>query len=109
MTECKIARNLELAKKDVIRIIMFSFCPLPETLEEMDGIKLAVPFSNGRRIIMSFSDEGNDFKVTLELEMQSGNINRFMGKIIRLYDKNDSTDKSVEECLDLIIDKIYSF
>ena len=109
MTECKIARNLELAKKDIIRIIMFAFCPLPETLEQMDGITLGIPFSNERQIIMSFTDDGNDFKVTLELEMYSGNINRFMGKIIRLYDKNDSPDKSVEECLDLIIDKVYSF
>lgn len=109
MLKCKTVQNFKRAKKDIIGLIMFSFSPLPETLEKMDGIKLAIPFSNGRRIIMSFVNEENDFKITLELELRSSNIEYFTGRTVGIYDKKDNPEKSIEECLNLIIDKVYSF
>lgn len=109
MIKCKTAQNFKRAKKDIIGLIMFDFSPLPEALEKMDGIKLAVPLGNGRRIIMSFDDGKDGFKITLELELRSSNIEYFTGRTVGIYDKKDNSEKSIEECLNLIIDKVYSF
>lgn len=109
MSECKPKGNLELAKKDLIRVIMFAFAPLPEELEKIDGMKFVVPFSNGRQIIMSFNNEGGSFKISAEFESSSSNIGCLIGKAVVRYDKDDDSEKPIEECLGMILDKLYSF
>ena len=109
MSECKTKGNLELAKKDLIRVIMFAFAPLPEELEKIDGMKFVVPFSNGRRIIMSFNNEGGSFKISAEFELSSSNIGCLIGKAVVRYDKDDDSEKPIGECLGMILDKLYSF
>ena len=108
MSKCKISRNLELAKKDLLRVVMFAFTPLPEKLIKMDGIKFAIPFSSGRRIIMSFDKDEGDFKVSAEFETGSNNISCLYDKVIGRYDVDDNPEKPIEDCLRIIIDKIYS-
>ncbi len=109
MSEYKPKGNLELAKKDLIRVIMFAFAPLPEELEKIDGMKFVVPFSNGRQIIMSFNNEGGSFKISAEFESSSSNIGCLIGKAVVRYDKDDDSEKPIGECLGMILDKLYSF
>lgn len=106
MPVCEIIESFKCAKKDIIRLIMFNFCSLPPTLEEMEGLTFGIPFGEERQIIMSFNNEEEGFKITAELYAENSNLGKFVGKVVEHYDKEDNPEKAMEECLDLIIDRI---
>ena len=99
MSECKIAGSLETAKKDIVRITLSSFFPFPDSLGRMNGITLAVPLSGRRRIIMSFCDEENGFRITAQFEDETSNIGSLIGRVVGTYGKDNVPEGPIEECL----------
>ena len=106
MPVCEIIASFKCVKKYVIKQIMVDFCPLPSTLEEMDGLTFGIPFGEGRQIILSLDNGKDGFKITAELYAENSNLGKFIGKSVKFYDKEDNPEKPIEECLDLIIDRI---